>query len=42
MAGVPVEYGRSKNVIDDGVDIVNEGSEVRVPIGDPSGVKAAG
>ena len=42
MAGVPVEYGRSENAIDDGVDAVDEGSEVRVPIGDPSGVTTAG
>jgi hypothetical protein len=40
VAGVS-EYGRSENVIDDGVDVVDEGNEVRVPIGDPSGVKTA-
>jgi hypothetical protein len=42
VAGVPVEYGRSENVIDDGVDAVDEGDEMGVPIGDPSGVKTAG
>jgi hypothetical protein len=42
VAGVPVGYGRSKNVVDDSVDIVDEGSEMGVPIGNPSGVKTAG
>jgi hypothetical protein len=42
VAGVSVGDGRSENVIDDGVDAVDEGNEPRVPTGDPSGVKLAG
>ena len=46
MAGISVGYGRSENVMDDGVDTDDgfdeAGSELRVPAGDPSGVKTAG
>jgi hypothetical protein len=46
VAGVSVKYGRSEKAMDDGVDTDDEadeaGSELRVPAGDPSGVKTAG
>ena len=32
VAGVSVGDGRSENVIDDGVDAVDEGNEPRVPM----------
>jgi len=43
VAGVSGRYGWSENVIDEGVDgAEDEGSELRVPAGEPSGVKVAG
>jgi hypothetical protein len=46
VAGVSVWYGRSEKVMEDGVDTGDgfdeAGSELRVPAGDPSGVKTAG
>jgi hypothetical protein len=45
VAGVSAKYGRSEKAMDDGVDTDDEldeaGSELRVPAGDPSGVKTA-
>jgi hypothetical protein len=43
MAGVLPAKGLSENAIDDGLDSVDEGGkELRVPAGEPSGVKDAG
>ena len=43
MAGVSLRNGLSKNVIDDGLDLPEEGGgELRVPSREPSGVKTAG
>ena len=47
MAGVLVKYGWSENAIEVGVDgavdgVEDEGRELRVPAGEPSGVMFAG
>ena len=43
VAGVSLRNGLSENVIDDGLDPPEEGGgELRVPSGEPSGVKTAG
>jgi hypothetical protein len=43
VAGVPCAEGLRENVDDKGLDgAEEEGSELRVPVGDPSGVKMAG
>ena len=42
VAGVLFVKGLSENVSDDGLDPTEGGRELRVPSGEPSGVKAAG
>jgi hypothetical protein len=43
VAGVASESGRSEKVIEDGLDGTEEdGKELMVPVGEPSGVNTAG
>jgi hypothetical protein len=43
VAGVVSENGRSEKAIEDGLDGTEEdGSELMVPVGEPSGVNTAG
>jgi hypothetical protein len=43
VAGVPLGNGTSENVMEDGLDgAEDDGKELMVPVGEPSGVNTAG